>query len=816
MRRVDALGKAVGATQYAADFSMLNMLHAKVFRSPIPSGRIVRLDVSKARALPGVACVLTGADLPNARLATDLPGQTGRAQRKGSDAPVLATDVVRFHGEPMALVCAETLEIAEQALSLIDLELSPLPGVYCPEEALKPGAPAVFGADGDSGDVAGGSDGAASNSASGEHVELADRNVVARWKIRKGDVEKGMAQADVIVENTFYVPFVEHAYLEPEAGVAWVDEQGVITIRVCTQVVEHFRTVAKALGVSQNRVRVIGTMVGGGFGGKEDVTVEIFLALLTRATGRPVKLVYTREESFLATSKRHPFKITHRTGVKRTGRITAAEITMLADSGAYPYLTPYVLLYATGMATGPYKIDNVCVDSVAAATNQPFTSAFRGFGGPQAAFAYESQMDEIARVLIMDPLAFRRVNYLKTGETTATGQAIRSAAWSEECATRALAALGDKTPDSPTRKVGRGFASTFQSYGRIMWFHDTSRAWVGMEMDGTVVIRCGVPDIGAGQSNSLCQIAAEVLGVSLERVSIYSTDSALTPLAGTSTATRQLYMSGNAVLQAAGVVRASLVKKAAEMLGVSPEDIDLENGFAVVASQRGPGVPASGDSRATAPQSRTSYCGNSEVRGSRGLPLAEVVAKAAASGLPLAHLAQFNAPFTDGLDPETGQGDIWPDFTFGAHAVEIAVDTETGEIEVLKSAACHDVGRAINPAAVRGQIAGGSHQGLGYALMEEYVVEKGMTKTPSLAEYLIPTSCDFPATDVIVLESGTGVGPFGAKGIGEPSLTPAAPAVANAVADALGARIFSLPFTPEKVLAAADAGKDIVRPDPHW
>jgi CO/xanthine dehydrogenase Mo-binding subunit len=341
-----------------------------------------------------------------------------------------------------------------------------------------------------------------------------------------------------------------------------------------------------------------------------------------------------------------------------------------------------------------------------------------------------------------------------------------------------------------------------------------------------------VPDIGAGQSNSLCQIVAEVLGVPLERVTIYATDSAVTPLAGTSTATRQLYMSGNAVLQAAGVVRASLVKKAAEMLGVSPEEVDLENGEAVVrgplsvvhcprdGNQEGrdiPGVLACENSQAScrsnSPAPASSGCqGESGV----GIPLADVAALCASSGLPLAHLAQFNAPFTEGLDPETGQGDIWPDFTFGAHAVEVAVDTETGEIEVLKSVACHDVGRAINPAAVRGQIAGGSHQGLGYALMEEYVVEKGMTKTPSLAEYLIPTSCDFPTTEVIVLESGTGVGPFGAKGIGEPALTPAAPAVGNAVADALGVRIFSLPFTPEKVIAAADAGKDVVRPDPHW
>ncbi len=793
LRRVDALGKAVGATVYAGDFSMPNMLYAKVFRSPVPSARIVRLDVSKARALPGVACVLTGADLPDAKLATDMPGQTGRSARKGSDAPVLAADVVRFHGEPIALVAAESLAIAEAALGLIEMTLEKLPGVFCPEEALKPGAPRVYG-------------------------EASEHNEIARWRIRKGDVEKGMAQADLIVENTFFVPFVEHACLEPDAGVGWVDAQGVINLRVCTQVVEHFRTVAKALGIPQNRVRVQGTMVGGGFGSKEDVTVEIFLALLARATGRPVKLVYTREESFLATSKRHPFLIKHRTGVKRTGRITATEITMLADSGAYPYLTPYVLLYATAMATGPYKIDNVKVDSVAAATHQPFTSAFRGFGGPQAAFAYESQMDEIARALIMDPLEVRRINYLKTGDTTATGQTIRSAVWLEECATRAIAALGERTPSTETRKIGRGFASYFQSYGRITWFHDTSRAWVGMEMDGTAVIRCGVPDIGAGQSNSLCQIVAEVLGVPLERVTIYATDSAVTPLAGTSTATRQLYMSGNAVLQAAGVVRASLVKKAAEILGVSPEEIDLENGEAFVTDGQRTGVAPCGNSQATRDSGSpcAAHSEGTEQEGGKRLPLAQVASLCAASGLPLADLAQFNAPFTDGIDPETGQGDIWPDFTFGAHAVEIAVDTETGEIELLKSVACHDVGRAINSAAVRGQIAGGSQQGLGYALMEEYVVEKGMTKTPSLAEYLIPTSCDFPSTDVIVLESGTGVGPFGAKGIGEPSLTPAAPAVANALADALGVWIHEIPFTPDRVLKAVERGRNVVRPDPHW
>ncbi|MFC2083141.1 xanthine dehydrogenase family protein molybdopterin-binding subunit [Candidatus Bipolaricaulota bacterium] len=748
LRRVDALGKAVGATVYAADYSMPNMLHAKVFRSPVPSARITNLDVSKARDLPGVVCVMTGEDVHGAKLNTDLPGQTGREARSGSDAPVLATDIVRYVGEPIALVAAETIEIAEAALRLIDLQVEELPGVFDPIEAMKPGAPILFAPD----------------------------NVVAEYKIRKGDLDTGMADADVIVENTFKMPFIEHAYLEPDAGVAWVDEQGVINIRVCTQVIEHFRSIARALNVPQNRIRIRGTMVGGGFGSKEDITVEIFLAFLTRETGRPVKLVYTREEAFAATSKRHPFTVTHRTGVKKDGRITASQIKMVADSGAYPYLTPYVLLYATAMAAGPYKIDNLHVDSVAVATNQTFTSAFRGFGGPQAALGYEQQMDEIAKTLGLDPYAVRQANYMKTGDTTGTGQEVKSAVWLEETATRAIAALGDPTPSTTTRKVGRGMASYFQSYGRIMWFHDTSQAWVGMEQDGTAVIRCGVPDIGAGQSNSICQIVAEILGVPLDQVTIYSTDSAVTPLAGTSTATRQLYMSGNAVSSAANIIKTRLIRRAAEEIGVRESELEIANSRVYVASND-----------------------------SRFIEHRDLVKLCASEGIGLSHLAQFNAPFTEGLDPETGQGDIWPDFTFGAHAVEVAVDVETGEIEILKSAAAHDVGRAINPAAVQGQICGGSHQGLGYAMMEDFELQDGYIKTPSFAEYLIPTVLDFPSTEAIILESGTGVGPFGAKGIGEPALTPAAPALANAVADALGVRIPELPLTPKRVLNALDA-----------
>ncbi|MFA5837248.1 MAG: xanthine dehydrogenase family protein molybdopterin-binding subunit [Bellilinea sp.] len=747
LRKVDAMGKAVGDTVYAGDYSMPRMLYGKVFRSKQSSARITRLDVSKARALPGVACVITGLDVPNARLVSDMPGQTGQKQRAGSDVPVLASEQVRFYGEPIALVAAETLEIADKAVSLIEIDYEPLPGVYDPLEAMKPGAPVVTPPD----------------------------NIVARWKIRKGNVESGFEQADLIVENTFRIPYQEHAYLEPEAGVAWIDERGAITIRVSTQVIEHFRTIARAVGVRQNKIHIQGTMVGGGFGGKEDITIEIYLALLAKHTARPVKMVYTREESFLAHAKRHPYVITHRTGVKKNGQITASKIEMISDSGAYPYLSPYVLLYTTVMAPGPYRINNVQVDAISVATNNPYTSAFRGFGGPQACFAYEQQMDDIARQLGLDPLEVRKVNYLRTGDCTATGQVIESAAWLEETATRAMAALGEQSPNYGSVKIGQGFASYFQSYGRITWMHDTSQAWVGLELDGTVTIRAGVPDLGAGQANSLCQIAAEVLGVPLERVTIYTTDSALTPLSGTSTATRQLYMSGNAALMAATAVRNVLLNRASKYFEEDIEALDIADGKAFIKNDP-----------------------------SQTLNLVDLAKMCASEGMHLSNLALFKAPFTDPINPETGQGQVWPDFTFGSFAVEVAVDTETGEVTILKAAACHDIGRAINRAAAEGQIIGGGMQGLGYGLMENLIVKEGVIKTPSLTEYLIPTSMDFPDIQAIILESGTGLGPFGAKGIGEPSLTPAAPAAASAIANALGVSISEIPITPEKVLAALE------------
>jgi CO/xanthine dehydrogenase Mo-binding subunit len=746
--RTDVPGKANGRTRYAGDYTMPNMLHAKVLRSPLASARLKRIDVSKAKALPGVACLLTAADLPDRLAPTDIPGQTGK-KRLATDQQILVRERVRYHGEPLALIAAETEAIAEKAMDLIDYELEPLPGVFDPLEAMQPGAPVVQGAN----------------------------NIVSEYKVRKGDIERGFAEADRIIENTYRTTFQEHAFLEPEVGLAWVDENEVINIRVSTQVIEHFRFIADAVGLPHNRVRILGALVGGGFGGKEDVTVEIYLALLARATARPVRLVYTREDSFFGHGKRHPFVITHRTGVTKEGEITALEVSMVADAGAYIFLSPYVLLYGTVAAPGPYRVDNVHIDAKAVATNNMFTSAFRGFGAVQACVAHEQQMDEVAAALAIDRMEFRRRNFLATGDKLATGFAIESAVWSDECMTRAWAALGERPPDRGPIKIGRGVAAYQQSYGRITWLHDTSEAWVGVEMDGTVVVRSGVTDIGAGQVSALCQIAAEILGVTLDDVTIYNSDSAVTPLAGTTTATRALYMTGNAVREAAQLVRERLVARAAKEFGVEPGEVDMAKSEVFVVHRPG-----------------------------KAMAFKDLVAVCASEGIQRSELAMFRAPFTDQIDPETGQGRVHPDYAFGAQAVEVSVDTETGEIKVLKSVGAHDVGQAINPQAVAGQIEGGTAQGQGYALSEEMIYRNGQLTTPSLSEYLIPTAMDMPEVESIILESRSGLGPFGAKGIGEPAMTPVAPAIANAVADAIGVRIFDLPITPEKVVMALRRG----------
>lgn len=756
--RHDARDKVFGQTKYADDRPLDGMLHAKVLRSQHAAARLVSIDTGAAAQMPGVHAVLTAKDVP-CNETTSKFGQTHSTGGFEQLFRVLADKKVRFMGEAVALVAAETLEQAERAARAIKVEYEPLPGVFDPREAMKPGASPV-----------------------GEQ----DSNLVCSYQIRRGDADEAFAAADVIVEGYYHTPFGDHVYLEPESGVAWIDEDDVITIRASTQVIEHFRGIADILNVPHNKVRVIAPMLGGGFGGKEDITVEAFLALLAWKTRRPVSLTYTREESLLAHSKRHPYFMKYKTGATADGKLVALEAELISDAGGYAYLSPWVLLYSTVCATGPYKVSNVKVDAFSVLTNNTFTSAYRGFGAPQVCFAYELQMDALAEKLGMSPLELRELNYLHTGDETGTGHVMQTAVWTDETARQAWVALGEPTkPRSSRERIGRGLASGMQSYGRLIYMHDTSRSYVGFELDGTLVVRCGVQDIGGGQASSLATIAAEVLGLPMEDVTVYFGDTALTPLAGTTTATRQLYMSGNATLKAASAVRDTLAAKAGEMLGVGPECLDLKDGaFHVLA------------------------IGDGEVCSVQGgdlpdpLPLKDVLKACASAGIPLWNLAQFNAPAREVEDVQNVHGQILPDFTFGTHAAEVAVDMDTGQVEVLKFIAAFDVGQAINCLSAEGQLEGGSVCGLGYALLEDLKLDEGRTVTPALDTYLVPTAKDTPDVVPILVQSRGGIGPFGAKGIGEPSSTSGAPALANAVADAVGVRITELPLSPERVLRA--------------
>lgn len=749
--RHDAFEKAMGLTCYAADYSMAGMLHGKVLRSRYPSARMMTIDTSKAEHLNGVKAVLTAKDIPH-NLSVTRFGQT-HTVGGGFEGlyRVLAEKKVHYMGEAVALVAAETEEIAEKALELIQVVYEPLPGVFDPREAMAPEAP---------------------------QVEEGRSNLISHFSVRKGNVKKGFQEASVVIERTYRVPFVDHAYIEPEAGVAWVDENGVVTIRVSTQVIEHFRDVADILGLPHNRVRVLGTMVGGGFGGKEDITVEAFLGLLTFKTGRPVKMVYSREESIIAHSKRHAYIMEYKTGVDKSGRLTALKATIYGDAGAYVALSPFVCLYSTVDAAGPYRIPNVEVDTYAVLTNNNIASANRGFGATQPCFAYESQMDELAKGLGIDPLEIRRLNYLKKGESLAMGQVLDHYVALEETAEKVCQAI--VTFDNPSLenhwKVGKGIASGMTSYGRMMFLHDTSRAYVSLEMDGSVTIRAGVQEVGGGQASSLCQIVSEILGVPLEDIRIYIADTALTPLSGTTTATRQLYMSGNATLMAAQEVQKTLLKKAGEMIKIDPIKLRLVDREVVDTEGSG-----------------------------KGLSLIEVIKACASDGLPLYHVALYRAPFSDLKRFDRVEGRVFPDFTFGTHGAVVAVNEETGEVKVLKLVACYDVGKAINLLSVEGQIEGGGIYGLGYGLSEKVILEEGVTKTVSFSEYLIPTSLDSPDIETVLIESEDGVGPFGAKGIGEPSTTSVAPALVNAIDDAVGVRILDLPATPEKIYMAMKA-----------
>lgn len=747
--RHDQAEKVAGSTRYAGDFAFASMLHARLVRSLVPSARITRRDASAALAVPGVVCVLFGEDVPHNTIWVDVPGQTVEVAALKASMEVLATGRVRFHGEPVALVVAETEEALAQACELVEIDYQDLPGVYDPTEALADGTPAV-------------------------HEQ---GNLLGEWRIDRGDPDAAFAVADVVVEGSYQTQAVDHAYLEPEAGVGWLDDEGVLNLRVATQVVEHYRDVARILGIPEARVRVIAPYVGGGFGGKEDMTVEPYIALAVWRTRRAVRMQWTRQESLLARPKRHRMQLHYRTAARRDGAILGQEIDITADSGAYAYLSALVLLYSSVHACGPYRVDNVRLRARCAYTNNPPTSAFRGFGGMQVVFGYEGQMDLLARELGITPADIRKRNALGRGDALPVGQVIETEVLLAQTIDAVLERAGDRpVPSGPRKAAGRGIAANIQSYGRLVWLNDSAAAWVGFQLDGSLTVRCGVPDIGGGQASSLAQIASEVLCVPMDRVTVHFGDSALTPLAGTTTATRQLLMSGNAVYEASVLVRDAIVRAIAEETGQPSEGLRLAAGAAGHGVITGAGVEVS---------------------------IPDAIVTCRRRNVPVEALGTFFGPKGQPVVRDLQAGRVFPDFTFGTHLCDLEVDLDTGQVELLRYVAAHDVGRAINPRSVEGQISGGVVQGLGMALLEEVVVADGVNLTGGFFQYLIPTATDVPDIETIVLESGEGLGPFGARGIGEPPIGPPAAAVASALQDALGTRPTTLPITPERVLECA-------------
>lgn len=748
LARHDAAEKIAGSTRFAGDLSYAGMLHARLVRSVVPSARLTRRDTIAARQVPGVVAVLLGEDVPNNEISVDVPGQTVAVGALKARMQILATERVRFHGEPIALVISETEDALAEACEAVEVEFEELPVISEPAQALADGAFEVH---------EGG-------------------NLLAEWHIDRGDIDAAFARADVVIEGEYTTQFVDHAYLEPEAGVAWYDDGGVMNIRVATQVVEHYRDVAKILGVPDSKVRVIAPYVGGGFGGKEDMTVEPYLALAVAHTRRPVRMQWTRNESLLARAKRHRNHMTYRTAAREDGTILAQDITIVSDAGAYAYLSALVLLYSSVHACGPYRLDAARIRATTAYTNNPPTSAFRGFGGMQVVLGYESQMDELAKRLRLDPGDVRKHNALRRSDRLPVGQEIITEVQLAETIDAVRERAGDKPePSGPRRAVGRAIASNMQSYGRLVWLNDSAAAWIGFQMDGSLTVRCAVPDIGGGQASSLAQIASELLAVDMDRITVHFGDSALNPLAGTTTATRQLLMSGNATYEAAVVVRDRILGALAaeaghpiESLALTPEGITSPDGVTA---------------------------------------LTEALRVCRRRNVPIEALGTFFGPKGQEVTRDLEGDRLFPDFTFGTHLADVEVDLDTGQVRVLRYIASHDVGRAINPLSVEGQIAGAAVQGIGQALLEEIVMQDGVNLTGGFFQYLIPTAMDVPDIEAIVLESGEGLGPFGARGIGEPPIGPPLAAISSAIADAVGARPTTLPITPERVLECVERGE---------
>ncbi|MGA9191272.1 MAG: molybdopterin cofactor-binding domain-containing protein [Anaerolineales bacterium] len=732
--RPDAVAKVTGAAKFADDFTFPGMLFGRALRSAVPHGILTGLDVKAARALDGVHSVLTAEDIPgehNHGLVTyDWPAMVGIGER------------VRYVGDTVAIVAADTPEIADQALRLIKAEYEELPVVSDPVQARSEDSPKI-------------------------HEK---GNLLKHIKVRKGDVEDAFAQAEVVVDGLFHTATTEQAYIEPECSLARITDDGRIEIHVGSQIPYADRSqVARCLAVPEEQVRIVGTLIGGGFGGKEDIAGQIHAALLAKATGRPVKILWDRHESLLVHPKRHATQIRVRLGSDREGNLLAAESELYGDTGAYASLGEKVMTRATTHSAGPYVIPHVKADCYAMYTNNPPAGAFRGFGVTQSAFAVESTVDELASQLGMDPFEFRRKNALRVGSTTNTGQVLRESAGLVACLDKVEEEVRRRTAGrdpfaaapvegAPGKVRAWGISAVYKNTGLGGGAPDKSSAEVEIYADGTAEVRSSAAEIGQGLVTVLQMITAEELALPIGQVRVLLSDTDLTPDGGPTTASRQTFVTGNAARMAAVALRESMAATLAERYDKPPQEIRFIEGLAQVNGHK--------------------------------VPMGDVVGMMKAEGREPKALYEYWAPETQPL----GQGgDMHFAFSFAAQATEVEVDTDTGEVRVLQVIAATDVGKVINPLGLQGQIEGGIMMGLGNALTEEFIMEDGLVFSDRLARYRMPSIVHTPQIVAIAVEDPSADGPYGAKGVGEISSIATTPAITNAIYNACGVRVRTLP-----------------------
>ncbi len=738
--RFGAVEKVMGTARYCADIEIDSALTLRALRSGRPHAEIVRVDITPAMAVEGVVRIFTAADIPGSNLMGII----------NKDQPLLMQDKVRSISDPVALVAAESEAAAEEALAAIQVEYRDLPAVTDPEDALAAQAPQI-------------------------HKK---GNLLVKRVIKKGDAEAAFETCASIVEQCYRTPHIEHCYMEPDAGIGFVDEAGTLVIHASTQNPHYdHKEVVSLLGVEDDDVRIIQAVTGGGFGSKLDLNVQGFIGLALYHLKRPVRYVYSREEAFLATAKRHPLIIRMKTGANAEGRLVAMKTDIICDTGAYGSYGMAVASRSAVHATGPYAIEHVDIISRCVYTNTPFCGAMRGFGAPQMAFAHESQMDLHALDLGLDPLDFRLRNAVRIGAETATGQTLEASVGIQACLdavaphyANARSGWAMETTDVYKRR-GVGIGAMWYGIGNT-GVQNPSTARVAMSPAGEVTLFTGCADIGQGSTTILSQMVAETLGLNPEEIRVVSADTKHTTNAGATSASRQTYISGNAVKDATDKLADVLLTEAVNRLRSPKSSLVFENGHIAVA-----------DGQATE---------------KKHIALAQLARRIHDKGGTLTWQGYFD-PETIPLDPETGQGVPYATYAFACQMACVEVDVLTGMVRVEKIVAAHDVGKAIHPENVVGQICGGTAMGIGLAVMEEFATGA----TASLKDYHIPTIADMPDIVPIIIESPEPSGPFGAKGVGEPALIPTAPAILNGLANAIGQRIYQLPANLERVLAAA-------------